>query len=94
MIVDEVLLGAEKAEYAELLAPFEVFRVGVMAPLDVLETRERLRGDRMIGLARAQYYTVHFAMTYDLTVDTRQSSPYGMCNPDQAGVRAVVLKPA
>lgn len=51
LIVDEVLLGEEKAEYARLLAPFEVFLVGIFAPLDVLEARERGRGDRLIGLA-------------------------------------------
>ncbi len=80
MIVDEVLLGAEKAEYADLLAPFDLFRVGVVAPLDVLEERERLRGDRLIGLARAQYDTVHMGITYDLTVDTSRASPMECAN--------------
>ena len=76
LIVDEVLLEVEKRrEYEELLAPFEVFHVGVFAPLDVLEERERQRGDRLIGLARWQYDRVHRDMTYDLTVDTSRATP-------------------
>jgi chloramphenicol 3-O phosphotransferase len=52
LIVDEVMLGADdRADYDQLLAEFAFFLVGVFAPLDVLEERERRRGDRMIGLA-------------------------------------------
>src|SRR3546814_16540118 len=36
LIVDDVMLGSEKTEYAPLLAPFEVFRVGVFAPLEAI----------------------------------------------------------
>jgi chloramphenicol 3-O phosphotransferase len=75
MIVDDVLLGSEKPEYLELLSPFELFLVGVFAPLDVLEARERERGDRLIGLARWQYDRVHKDMTYDLEVDTGSATP-------------------
>jgi chloramphenicol 3-O phosphotransferase len=75
LIVDDVLLGEDKAaEYAQLLRPFEVFVVGVFAPLDVLEARERQRGDRLIGLARWQYDRVHRGMNYDLEVDTASAS--------------------
>lgn len=70
LIVDDVLVGPGRAEYAEILSPFEVFLIGVFAPLEVLEARERERGDRMIGLARWQYGRVHEGMTYDFTVDT------------------------
>lgn len=75
LIVDEVLLGDEKAEYRQLLAPFEVHWVGVFAPLDVLEMRERSRGDRLIGLSRWQYDKVHRDMTYDLEIDTSDATP-------------------
>lgn len=75
LIVDDVMLGAEKAAaYAQLLRPFEVSRVGVFAPLNVLEARERQRGDRLIGLARWQYDRVHSGMDYDLEVDTAITS--------------------
>ena len=51
MILDEVLLDEEKREYPALLAPFELHLVGVFAPLEVLEDRERKHADRMIDLA-------------------------------------------
>ncbi|HUL05636.1 MAG TPA: AAA family ATPase [Candidatus Acidoferrum sp.] len=75
LIVDDVLVGSEKAEYVRLLAGFELFLVGVFAPLEVLEERERARGDRLIGLARWQYERVHAGMTYDLAVDTSRATP-------------------
>lgn len=68
LIVDDVLL--EPDPYGDMLAPFRLFRVGVFAPLDVLEARERARGDRTIGLARWQFDRVHRGMVYDLEVDT------------------------
>lgn len=75
LIVDDVLLDDAGAEYGALLAGFEVFRVGVFASLEVLEERERLRGDRMIGLARWQYDRVHQGMIYDLEVDAGAATP-------------------
>jgi chloramphenicol 3-O phosphotransferase len=75
LIVDDVLLGEGKAEYARLLSAFKVFLVGVFSPLAVLEARERQRGDRLIGLARWQFDRVHKDMTYDLEIDTSSASP-------------------
>jgi chloramphenicol 3-O phosphotransferase len=76
MIVDEVILDAAiAAEYAALLAPYVLHRIGVLAPLDVLEERERQRGDREIGLARWQFGRVHRGMTYDLELDTSRATP-------------------
>jgi len=70
LIVDDVMLGDEPDEYRRLLAPFRVHWVGVLASLDVLEAREKSRGDRMIGLARWQFDRVHVGRQYDLEVDT------------------------
>jgi len=75
MIVDEVMLSEQMAEYAALLAPFDLRVVGVFAPLEVLEARERQRGDRMLGLARWQYDRVHAGMRYDLEIDTSTATP-------------------
>lgn len=75
LIVDDVMLHGAAAEYADILSVFEVFTVGVLAPLDVLEARERLRGDRLIGLARWQYDRVHEGMRYDLEIDTSIATP-------------------
>jgi chloramphenicol 3-O phosphotransferase len=44
--------------------------VGVFAPLEILEARERQRGDRTVGLARWQYDRVHKGIAYDLEIDT------------------------
>ena len=75
MIVDEVMIGTKSLDYQRLLAPFQLFRVGVFAPLEVLEARERDRGDRLIGLARWQYPRVHRDQLYDLEVDTGTMTP-------------------
>lgn len=75
LIVDDVMLENEREEYAPLLSRFETFFVGVFAPLDVLEIRERQRGDRMIGLARWQYDRVHLGKRYDLEVDSGGLGP-------------------
>ncbi len=70
LIVDDVLLDGDNAAYEAALAGLDVVRVGLFAPLEILEAREASRGDRMIGLARWQYDRVHKDMTYDLEVDT------------------------
>jgi len=76
LIVDEVMIEARTAqEYRDLLQPFDLRLVGLFAPLDVLEARERARGDREAGLARWQYERVHRNITYDLKVDTAAGVP-------------------
>jgi len=75
LIVDDVMLADEMSEYAALLSGFTLHVVGVFAPLDVLEARERERGDRLIGLARWQYDRVHRGKSYDLSLDTSSATP-------------------
>ncbi len=76
IIVDDVMIEAQTAqEYRELLRPFDLRLVGLFAPLDVLEARERARGDRELGLARWQYGRVHRGVTYDLELDTAAAPP-------------------
>jgi len=53
-----------------LLAPFDVFFVGVRCPLHELERRERERGDRRPGSAREDDATTHAFGAYDFEVDT------------------------
>lgn len=75
MVVDEVLFGdAAWNEYHALLRPYAFHTVGVFAPLDVLEAREKGRGDRAVGLARGQFDVVHLGRNYDLAVDTASAS--------------------
>ena len=75
LIVDDVMLENEPEEYAALLSGFETYFVGVFAPLEVLEARERQRGDRLTGLARWQYERVHRGRKYDLEIDTGSFGP-------------------
>jgi chloramphenicol 3-O phosphotransferase len=76
LIVDEVMIEAREAqEYRDLLRPFDLRLIGLFAPLDVLEARERARGDREVGLARWQYGRVHQGIAYDLEVDTAAGVP-------------------
>ena len=75
LIVDDVMLGNEMAEYKELLRSFQTYFVGFFAPLDVIAARELKRGDREIGIARAQYQIIKPNKGYDLEVDTSKHSP-------------------
>src|SRR5262249_53718147 len=61
--------------YCKALAGLDVFSVGVTCPIDVLEAREKERGDRVIGRARGLATVVHTFMTYDLVVDTGVMQP-------------------
>ena len=60
------------ADLVELLAPFDVFFVGVHCPLPELERRERHRGDRRAGDARTDFHSVHRFGEYDLDIDATQ----------------------
>ena len=75
LIVDDVMLDGEMAEYRALLCDFELHCVGLFAPLDVLEARESERADRLPGLARWQFERVHRGIRYDLEVDTSRLTP-------------------
>ncbi len=55
-----------------LLAPFDVFWVGVHAPPAEIEKRERLRGDRQMGEGLYHLKT-HSFCRYDIEIDTMQS---------------------
>ena len=52
-----------------LLAPFDVFFVGIHCPLDELERREIERSDRRIGEAKHDFETCHTFGIYDLEID-------------------------
>jgi chloramphenicol 3-O phosphotransferase len=88
LIVDDVMLGRGEADdYRALLAGQEVRFVGLFAPLDVLEARERARGDRLIGLARWQFDRVHAGVAYDLRLDTAVDAPAACAERIKAAFR-------
>ncbi|HTP99510.1 MAG TPA: chloramphenicol phosphotransferase [Casimicrobiaceae bacterium] len=73
LIVDHIIENdAWLADLVRLLAPFDVFFVGVHCPLTELEARERRRGDRRLGEARNDFGTVHDNRIYDCEVDGTQ----------------------
>ena len=76
LVVDEVLWDPEAlADYRRRLAPFDFRTVGLFAPLEVIEQRERQRGDRTLGLARWQHDKVHAGKLYDLELDASAAPP-------------------
>lgn len=75
LIIDDVAFGAvEVEEWKQVLKGYSVLYVGVVTPLDVLERRERERGDRFLGGARGQYFKVHENVAYDLEINTHTHS--------------------
>jgi chloramphenicol 3-O phosphotransferase len=76
VVVDEVMWDPEAlADYRRRLASFDFHAVGLHARLEVIEQRERQRGDRDLGLARWQYDKVHGGMAYDLELDASVATP-------------------
>lgn len=80
LIVDHVTVYREGwssslLECAYLLAPFRAYLIGVQCPLPELQRREQARGDRYVGTAERQQPYVHWYKTYDLEVDTSESTP-------------------
>jgi chloramphenicol 3-O phosphotransferase len=71
VIFDHVLHDRDMFESCQKsFNDLEVFTVGVVCPLDILEARERARGDRAIGRARGLVDVVHSFCDYDIVADT------------------------
>jgi chloramphenicol 3-O phosphotransferase len=75
LIVDTVIIEDDDPrnwaiECLTLLAPYDVYLVGVRCNLDELERRELARGDRPAGLSRWQFSRMHSQLIYDFEVDT------------------------
>jgi chloramphenicol 3-O phosphotransferase len=72
LIVDQILHNVDTTiDCYETLRDYPVFFVGVHCPLSELEKRERARGDRTVGQAKAQLNYVHQqGEQYDIEVDT------------------------
>jgi chloramphenicol 3-O phosphotransferase len=71
LIVDYILETEPGVRrFVATLAGFDVFFVGVRCPLDELERREAVRGDRRIGDASRDFETIHNHCVYDLELDS------------------------
>ena len=76
MIVDYVMESRTwPEEWVRYLDGHRVYFVGVKCPLEELERREQVRGNRQIGFARWQFERVHRYGSYDLEIDTHASTP-------------------
>lgn len=77
VILDEVLLrgAAEQAAWRDALRGLDVTWVAVRCDVEVAAAREAARGNRSVGMARAQATAVHEGVEYDVEVDTTSSSP-------------------
>jgi len=76
VIVDDVSDGGAEIElWKEALTPHSCLFVGVHCDLDIMESREKSRGDRKIYSAREQYYRVHRGVEYDFLVNTSNQTP-------------------
>ena len=60
----------ELVQLADMLDGLDALCVGVYCPLEELERRETLRGDRSSGYARSQVELVHTHAPYDAEVNT------------------------
>jgi chloramphenicol 3-O phosphotransferase len=72
IIVDEVIFDRVCLDqYLLKLTNHTVYVVQIICEYDVLLERERLRGDRVIGLANDQFDRLQsYSYDYNLTVDT------------------------
>jgi chloramphenicol 3-O phosphotransferase len=76
VIFDHVL--HDRDMYDSIVSSFgglDVFRVGVVCPVEILEAREASRGDRVLGRARGLADVVHQFCEYDVVVDTGENNP-------------------
>lgn len=75
-LVDDVMLSAsDQQSYCNACQNLPIQFVAIHAPLDILEKRERKRGDRLIGLSRWQFPRVHRGIEYDFEIDTTDRGP-------------------
>ncbi len=71
VIVDMIFCGNKTyPEFLNELESFDYSMVKVDCPLEELKKREKARGDRKLGLAESQFYTVHQGASYDVIIDT------------------------
>lgn len=75
LIVEHILDTPEWVlELKNLLAPFDVFFVGLHCELEELKARELARGDRPVGSAEQDFHTVHSGRVYDVEVTGQGSA--------------------
>lgn len=75
VVVDDVLIEASWLDHwSEVLTGLETLFVGLHCDVEILDRRERERGNRVLGEARGQVDKVHGHGPYDVEVDTSSTS--------------------
>ncbi len=76
VVLDHVIVDDETmADLAAHTAAETVYLVAVLCDRNIAEMRERVRGDRMVGLVTGQIAKVHSGLRdYDLSVDSSRST--------------------
>lgn len=76
VIVDDVFISGMNARnrWETALKGLHVLWVGVYCDASVASTRENTRADRVAGMANSQATAVHVGMTYNIMVDTTETS--------------------
>jgi len=71
LVVDHVLHTVSiLQDFQSTLSNYPLLLVGVHCPAEILELREKERGDRFAGLAIRQLDFVHVGVKYDLEINT------------------------
>ena len=78
VLVDEVIFEKWMMElYISTLKGHDVHIIAITCDLNIMIEREILRGNRMNGIALAQFELMQqFVYPYDMTIDTTHDSPF------------------
>lgn len=76
IVVDYILYKPEwLPDLVSALRGYKVYLIGIKAPLELIEERERKRGTSPIGHARSHFFRVHQGMMYDLELNVAEMPP-------------------
>lgn len=78
IIIDEVILSDDRfLTYLNYFYSYNSYAIGITCNIDILESREAIRGNRRPGLARGQLDLIHTGIrAYDIMLDTGNQSSF------------------
>lgn len=92
VIVEDSFLSGPSAQqrWRYALASLDVVWVGVRLAPELARERERLRGDRNVGMAELQAASVHEGIVYDIEIDTSRGTPAELAEELSTRVHAFI----
>jgi len=75
IILDQVLSDSEHEQLVTELKDCTFLSVGLKPPLEEVVKREKERGDRKVGIAKALYESFYSGKIFDIEIDTKAVSP-------------------